>query len=28
LERIKKLVPEIEHEINAIKAFADVELAK
>ena len=28
LERIKKIVPEIEHEINALKAFSDVELAK
>lgn len=28
LERIRKLVPEIENEINALKAFADVELAK
>lgn len=27
LERIKKLVPEIEHEINALKALADVNLA-
>lgn len=28
LERIKRIVPEIEHEINALKAFSDVELAK
>lgn len=27
LERIKKLVPEIEHEINALKALADVKYA-